>query len=171
MLNRGLGGELSAIAGAPTEQQGRARLLRWISTHHGSRAEPEDLLHDAFVRFEQLKRKTSVADPVGFLLHTAANLNIDRYRKRRRFVCEPLESACARVADPAPAMDEVLSVRAQLDRVESALDALSVRTRTVFLMHRLDGRKYREIAVMLGISQSAVEKHIAKASLAVSRLD
>jgi RNA polymerase sigma-70 factor (ECF subfamily) len=32
-------------------------------------------------------------------------------------------------------------------------------------MHRLDGRKYREIAVMLGISQSAVEKHIAKASL------
>ena len=30
-------------------------------------------------------------------------------------------------------------------------------------MYRLDGRKYREIAQELGISQSAVEKHIARA--------
>ncbi len=32
-------------------------------------------------------------------------------------------------------------------------------------MHRLDDMKYREIAERLGISQSAVEKHIAKAAL------
>jgi RNA polymerase sigma-70 factor (ECF subfamily) len=32
-------------------------------------------------------------------------------------------------------------------------------------MHRLENLKYREIAQRLGISQSAVEKHIARAAL------
>jgi RNA polymerase sigma-70 factor (ECF subfamily) len=36
-------------------------------------------------------------------------------------------------------------------------------------MHRLQGLKYREIAVHFGISQSAVEKHIAKAALFLSQ--
>lgn len=32
-------------------------------------------------------------------------------------------------------------------------------------MHRIEEMKYREIAQALGISQSAVEKHIARAAL------
>ena len=32
-------------------------------------------------------------------------------------------------------------------------------------MHRLENRKYGEIADKLGISKSAVEKHVAKATL------
>ena len=32
-------------------------------------------------------------------------------------------------------------------------------------MHRIDGLKYREIAERLGITVSAVEKHVAKAAL------
>lgn len=47
----------------------------------------------------------------------------------------------------------------------AALDSLGPRTREIFLLHRLDGLKYREIAAQLDITVSAVEKHIAKASL------
>ena len=32
-------------------------------------------------------------------------------------------------------------------------------------MHRVEGLKYREIAAELGITVSAVEKHVAKAAL------
>jgi len=157
-------GELSAIAGEASDQQGRASLVRWVARHHGNYAEAEDLLHEAFVRFEQLRRKTVVLDPAGFLLHTAANLAIDMHRKRRHLAAEPFELACIGFADPAPAIDEILSIRARLDRVQQALDLLSARTRAAFLMHRLEGFKYREIAASMGISQSAVEKHIAKAA-------
>jgi RNA polymerase sigma factor (sigma-70 family) len=67
--------------------------------------------------------------------------------------------------DEGPALDEVIDGHARLDRVRSGLAQLSPRTREIFLMHRLDNMKYREIAVRLGLSQSAVEKHIAKAAL------
>jgi DNA-directed RNA polymerase specialized sigma24 family protein len=37
-------------------------------------------------------------------------------------------------------------------------------------MHRLEGRKHSEIASSLGISTSAVEKHIAKAACLLTQL-
>ena len=58
-----------------------------------------------------------------------------------------------------------MAARVRLERVREGLSRLTPRTREIFLMHRLDEMKYREIAERLGISQSAVEKHIAKAAL------
>jgi RNA polymerase sigma factor (sigma-70 family) len=58
-----------------------------------------------------------------------------------------------------------LAARERLQKVLAALESLGPRTREIFLLHRLDGLKYREIASQLGITVSAVEKHIAKASL------
>lgn len=162
-------GELSALTGAGSDQQGRARLLRWIARHHGARVESEDLLHDAFVRFEQHRRRANVSDPIGFLLHTASNLVIDDYRKRR--IRRPAaDSELARIPAPEPALEDMLTARSRLERAQRVLDALSERTRAVFLMHRLEGRKHSEIASSFGITTSAVEKHIAKAACLLLQL-
>jgi RNA polymerase sigma factor (sigma-70 family) len=163
-------GELSALTGAGSDQQGRARLLRWIARHHGAHLESEDLLHDAFVRFEQQRRRTIVSDPIGFLLRTASNLVIDDYRKRRTRRVVSDDTELARIADPEPAVEEILSARSRLERAERVLNALNERTRAVFLMHRLEGCKHSEIASSLGISVSAVEKHIAKAACLLLQL-
>ena len=46
---------------------------------------------------------------------------------------------------------------------EAALGALPERTRTIFLLYRVEELCYREIAEQLGISIPAVQKHMAKA--------
>ena len=46
---------------------------------------------------------------------------------------------------------------------QSALDSLPERTRSVFLLYRIEGLKYREIAQALDISIPAVQKHMARA--------
>jgi RNA polymerase sigma-70 factor (ECF subfamily) len=69
------------------------------------------------------------------------------------------------LSDGQPFHPEVLAARERLEKVMAALDSLGPRTREIFLLHRLDGLKYREIAARLDITVSAVEKHIAKASL------
>ena len=48
-------------------------------------------------------------------------------------------------------------------KLQNAIASLSDIQREVFLMNRIDGKKYREIAEILGISQKAVEKRMSGA--------
>jgi RNA polymerase sigma-70 factor (ECF subfamily) len=47
--------------------------------------------------------------------------------------------------------------------VVAALAELKPKTREIFLLNRLDGLSYTQIAVRFGISPSAIEKHMIKA--------
>jgi RNA polymerase sigma factor (sigma-70 family) len=156
-------GEIAAMVGESSDRRGRAKLLHWIARYRSNAAEAEDLLHEAFLRYELRKRQGPITNPAGFLLRAAANLAVDEHRKRRHLAPQPFELACQSWPDPAPAIDETLVLRARLKRVWLGLETLGQRTREVFLMHRLEGCKQQEIAATLGISRSAVEKHIAKA--------
>jgi RNA polymerase sigma factor (sigma-70 family) len=122
----------------------------------------EDLLHSAYLRMVRYRASHDVVDPVAFLVRAACNINIDNYR-RDKVIAD--ESEAVDVRDLTPLQDEVLASRDRLGRVKSGLERLSPKTREIFLMHRLQNMKYQEIADAYGISQSAVEKHIAKALL------
>ncbi len=142
-----------------------ADVLRRIVRRTRGNNDAEDLLHTAFLRLERYRATQPVENPAGFLVRTAVNIAVDIHRHDKFIAPEPAETAAINVADVAPLQDEVLATRARLERVQQGLAMLPPRTRDVFLMHRLEGAKYREIAVRLNISQSAVEKHIAKAAL------
>ena len=47
-----------------------------------------------------------------------------------------------------------------MDRLQAALEKLTDAQRTAFLMNRVEGKKHREIAEILGISTKAVEKRL-----------
>jgi len=162
-------GEIAQLAGESSDRRGRDRLVSWIARHRADRADAEDLLHEAYIRYQQSKRLYPVGNPTGFVLQVAARLAIDAHRKRRYLVSPPFEVVCAAHADSAPPVEDVLASRERLRRVWEGLETLSERTREVFVMHRLEGRKYHEIAAALGISCSAVEKHMAKADLFLMR--
>ena len=57
----------------------------------------------------------------------------------------------------------MIAARERLRIVEQAIDELPPRTREVFVLHRIEGMKYSEIARALDISVSAVEKNMARA--------
>lgn len=50
-----------------------------------------------------------------------------------------------------------------LQKLQKALAGLTEAQRTAFLLNRIEGKKHREIAEMLGISTKAVEKRIYSA--------
>ncbi|RXD05704.1 RNA polymerase sigma factor [Sphingomonas sp. UV9] len=125
------------------------------------RADGEDLLHDAYVSMAGLAN--APRNDEAFLVHAAVNRGRDAFRREAvRGACEPAE-AIDWLRDPAPIQDEVMIAKARLARVREGIDRLTPRTREIFLMQRLDGYTYREIAERLDISQGAVEKHMAKA--------
>lgn len=140
------------------------RVLKMIARRTNGRPDPEELLNSAYLRLERYQESRAVEDPVGFLVRTAQNLVIDEYRHAQisaRYRSDMQQ--CEQDMDDSPLQDEVLAARERLGRVTQGLAQLPPRTRDVFLMYRLQDMKCREIALKVGISESSVEKHIAKA--------
>jgi len=156
----GLGG---ALSDNPVNREFWDRLVREVRLRTRGRADPEELLHSAYLRLMRYRAQHAVENVAAFLVRTAVNIGVDNYR-HERFIADISPEDCG-ARENSPLQDEVLAARVRLDRVREGLSRLTPRTREVFLMHRLDGMKYREIAERLGISQSAVEKHIARAAL------
>jgi RNA polymerase sigma-70 factor (ECF subfamily) len=113
---------------------------------------------------QQYRTQRPVTDPAAFLVRTAINIRIDNYRHDRRIYGE-VPAAIPDSEDPTAPADEIIAAKELLSRVISGINGLPDRTREIFLMHRVDGLKYDKIAPKLGITESAVEKHMAKAMI------
>lgn len=154
------------MAQAPGDRRWWQGVLdRVVRATRGS-SQAEDYLHTAFLRLEEYRRANEVQNPAGFLVRAAVNIAADEARRPHARTTEPRPiDDLIEIADAQPLADEVFAARTRLERVKEGLAQLSPRTREIFLMHRVEGMKYREIAAELGITVSAVEKHVAKAAL------
>lgn len=153
------------MRGDPAERRFWADMLARVRRRTRADQDAEDLLHSAWLRLFAYRAEHEVREPIAFMVQTAAHLAVDGHRRAQRSNPQPIEAFGAGLEDGSPLQDEVLEARERLRRVKAGLERLPPRTRQVFLMHRVEGMKLREISAALGISQSAVEKHVAKAVL------
>lgn len=147
----------------------RPALMSYFLKRTGSHGEAEDLTQEIFARLS-VKGGLQVENPDGYIFQAAANLLRDRARRLQ--VGEDY-SRSAQVQydlqiDPITPV-RILDARESLESVIAALRALPERTRSIFILCRMEGMKQREIADMFGISVSAVEKQLVKALAALTR--
>jgi RNA polymerase sigma factor (sigma-70 family) len=146
----------------------RIRLMQNVLRRRGkSREDAEDLIQEAFLRLHVYCQSQEVQKQDAFLMRTMLNLSIDSHRREHQELYVKGSPEDLLIADLRPTPDEDLATQQRLYRVGVVLDALAPRTREVFLMHRLEGYGCAQIATTFGISVSAVEKHIARAVLAL----
>jgi RNA polymerase sigma-70 factor (ECF subfamily) len=73
------------------------------------------------------------------------------------------QAGAAPDSDDRPSPEQALIARERLALISKALAELPERTLFVFRRYRIDGVPQREIAGEIGISLSAVEKHLQRA--------
>lgn len=141
----------------------RDRLLRFLRSR-GAGEDAEDLLQELWIKVGGAPGGP-IAEPVSYLFRAANNLLLDRRRAAMRSAARDTgwsELASGPDAQP-PDGERMLIARERLARTEAVLDALGERTALIFRQFRVDGVSQRQIAVNLGLSLSAVEKHLQKA--------
>jgi RNA polymerase sigma factor (sigma-70 family) len=140
------------------------RLSSLLRRRGRSREEAEDLIQEAFLRMQAYCNDGGeVREPEAFLVRTVLRLSLNARRDAHRDLYAPQAVEELPIVDLSPAPDEVLAAEQCLEKMRAALDAVNRRTREVFFLHRLDGMSYAQIAQQMGISVSAIEKHIASA--------
>ncbi|MBI2253225.1 MAG: RNA polymerase sigma factor [Proteobacteria bacterium] len=134
-------------------------------------ASPEiaaDLAQEAFFRL--LRSGQAPGNPTGvardaraYLFSIAANLALDHRRQLRRQQTDAVElEAIAALPDPRPSAERASLSREELRILAEAVASLPPRGRQIFLMHKVEGLSYAEIARRLGIAKNTVIVHMVR---------
>jgi RNA polymerase sigma-70 factor (ECF subfamily) len=141
----------------------RRHLLRYLARLVSSSDVAEDLTQEAFARVYVVQDGT-LRSPRSFLYRTAHNLAMDHMRRRRVAATEPLTDVTIdTLGDDSPPPDACVAAREELRQIETAIQELPPKCRKVFILLRLEGRSYKEIALAMALSETMVRKYAARA--------
>jgi RNA polymerase sigma-70 factor (ECF subfamily) len=149
----------------------RGALLRFLAARCGDAAEAEDLLQELWLK-AAMTPTGPIANGRAYLFRMANNLMLDRARTRRRAMRrdrawidrdDPAKGAAELQRDPAPDAEARLIEAEEAQLIRRAIETLPAGARRALLLYRFEERGQADIARIMGISRSGVEKHLALA--------
>ena len=117
----------------------------------------EDILQDTFVKLWENCDNVTHSKVKGYLFAVANNLFLNSVKHTK----------VVRTHQKKPTIDRTIETpefllieKEFLEKIENAIALLPNQQREVFLLNRIEKRKYKEISELLGISIKAVEKRM-----------
>lgn len=135
-------------------------LYNFLYYKYGAENHPEDLMQEAFARLWDNCKKVSIDKARAFLFTVANNQMLNELSKKKTVLNFQKEEQTTQT-NQSP--QYILEENEYMNRLQAAIEELTEEQRVAFLLNRVEGKKHREIAEILGISQKAVEKRIYKA--------
>jgi len=126
----------------------------------GESAIAEDIAQDTFIKLWETRKAINMKTVKSYLYTIAGNLTIN-YLKRNQLKYKFHNQLSTRADKNNP--EFILEMKEYEKVLNEVLASIPDGSREVFLMNRIEGMKYKEIAENLGLSVKAIEKRISKA--------
>lgn len=123
----------------------------------GEAYNPKDQVQNAFIRLWENCGKVTPSKAKSFLFTVANNLTINE-TAHKKVVLKYQQQKPKHYTNETP--EFIMEGDEYMQKLQTALSNLTEAQRTAFMLNRIEGKKHREIAELLGISQKAVEKRI-----------
>ncbi|MHC9083730.1 RNA polymerase sigma factor [Luteimonas sp. RIT-PG2_3] len=141
----------------------RQVLQQYLRKYLNSDEDIEDVIQDTYLRIYGIRDYTAVESPKALLLTIAHNLAVELGRRRVSRATDAVADFDALgVCSDSPQVEEQLDARHRFEAFCSAVDSLPPICRRVFVLRKVYKLSQAEISAVLGISQSTIEKHVAK---------
>nr|WP_299174742.1 sigma-70 family RNA polymerase sigma factor [uncultured Allomuricauda sp.] len=138
-------------------------VFNYIYYKFGNEEKAHDAVQEAFVKLWENCAKVMPEKAKSYLYTVANNLylNVIKAEKVRLKYAKPT----LEISNESP--EFLLEEKEYQQKLDNALNDLPENQRTTFLLNRIDGKKYAEIAEMEGVSVKAIEKrmHLALKTL------
>ena len=120
-----------------------------------------DLAQEAFIKIWENCAKVDFNKAKSYLFKVINNLFLNKVKHEKVVLEYAKNSPYLDINNQSP--EYLLEEEEFKTKLKTAIENLTEAEREVFLMNRIDGKKYREIADILTISQKAVEKRMSSA--------
>lgn len=126
--------------------------------------EVEDIVQETYVRLCTLEQPKTITEPRSFLYRTAKNLAFDHLKKAETRLSDELEEGFEDLTQELGGDSTWQNVASDQEFAHfcEAVRQLPSASRKVFVLKKVYGYSQKEIAKMMKISESTVEKHIAQ---------
>ena len=125
----------------------------------------DDLVQNVFIRLLRRKKAGEIEHVPAYVMQTASSVWNDHLRSeqsRNQYDYEEYDDVAHSPEGISP--ERVYQDREALSRVLALLQELPERTQDIYLLCRFDGLKRKDVAHRLGISISAIDKHLMAAT-------
>lgn len=139
-------------------------LIRFLARRLRCMATARDMAQEIYLKLRDVQDEGAIRNSKAYLFRMAANLATDHQRgeaRRAELLKEAQELLWGDTASATPEAEYL--ARDELRRVEQTIASLPPQSRQIFMLNRFEARSQREIAILLGVSHTTVEKHIRKA--------
>ncbi|MCK7592009.1 sigma-70 family RNA polymerase sigma factor [Subsaxibacter sp. CAU 1640] len=123
----------------------------------GSHLNPKDKVQEAFVKLWENCATIPPDKAKSFLFTTANNLMLNEFA-HQKVVLRHQKSQPKSYTNESP--EFLLQEKEYQQKLDNAIANLTEAQRVAFLMNRVEGKRFKEIAKLLDISTKAVEKRI-----------
>lgn len=125
-----------------------------------NREEAEDIVQDTLLKlWERHEELSSVSNLESFAISAARNLALDRIALHQNKVIT-LNEELHDIADSSVSVHEQLVMGERTDMLHQLISQLPEKQRTALHLRDIEGKTYREIGEIMGISESDVKINI-----------
>lgn len=142
-------------------------LRNFLFYKFGNMQQAEDLAQEAFVKLWQNCSAVPLEKAKPYIYTIANNSSLNQIAHQK--VVLRYEKNFTGLDKTNENPEYLLEEKQFQTKLLKAIEKLNEKQRTAFLMHRIDGKKYSEIALDLNISVKAVEKRIHLALLSLRK--
>ena len=142
-------------------------LRNFLYYKFGNTEVAEDKTQEAFVKLWQNCKDVPLEKAKSYIYTVAKNLVLNDIAHQKVVLEYQKNETLPSTSNETP--EYIIEENEFKIKLERAIQNINETQRTAFLMHRIDGKKYKEIAEELGISIKAVEKRIHLALLEIKK--
>lgn len=134
-----------------------------LSRRLGSEDLASETLHETYLHLDRNDPLGPVHSPGAYVLKTAFNIAMSRYRTEGRYLKAGEIEAELDIADDAPGPAREAEGRLRLEELRRVIEDLPWRQRAILIAARLEGTPHRDIAERFGISTRMVQLELKAA--------
>ncbi|MDR6967832.1 RNA polymerase sigma-70 factor (ECF subfamily) [Flavobacterium arsenatis] len=127
----------------------------------GNEEQANDMAQEAFIKLWENCSEVPLEKAKSFIYKVANNATLNKIAHQKVVVAFAQKTNPMHHTNESP--EFILEHEQFKTKLEKAIQNLTESQRTAFLLNRIDGKKYSEIAEILDISVKAVEKRISGA--------
>lgn len=138
-------------------------LRSWLSRKRATGVDVDDVIQETYTVLAARETVEDIRHPRAYLFQIAHSIVVRHIRRARVVSIQAADDLDGfDPADDAASPEQVAIDRDELRGLALAIAAMPGQTRQAFILRRVHGMSQREIASRMRLSESTVEKHIAR---------